>query len=172
MENISTQINKFFEYYAMLLWDLFTFEFALKFLLLYFFVIWISLIVWVAQDVSSRSSNFFFQFFCVFFMIISTPVGVIVYLMIRPQKTLSIQYHDEIDHDLETLSNIVAERIWQRGSKKYIYCPECHHQVQQNFSICPYCEVPLKASCKSCWKKIRIIWALCPYCWEKNHAVK
>ena len=38
-----------------------TIEMVFKFIIIYFFVIWISLIIWVIKDITIRTNNIFFQ---------------------------------------------------------------------------------------------------------------
>jgi hypothetical protein len=45
-------------------------EFIIKFIVIYFFIVWISLIVWVIKDVSIRSNSILFQIFCVLIILV------------------------------------------------------------------------------------------------------
>ncbi len=99
-------INKYLDYF----WDVITLEFVFKFLVVYFFIIWVALIVWVIKDISIRTNNLYFQVFCVLLIFVLTPLWVFIYLLIRPWKTLYERYYDEIDLNLDIISEIVEER--------------------------------------------------------------
>ncbi len=51
--------------YMQMLYDNINFENVLKFVIIYFFIIRISLIIWVIKDIINRSGNIFFQMFCI-----------------------------------------------------------------------------------------------------------
>jgi hypothetical protein len=60
--------------YLTSIWEMVTLEFMAKFFVIYFFVIWIALILWVARDISYRSSNAFLQAFSLLIVIFLTPL--------------------------------------------------------------------------------------------------
>lgn len=109
-------------------WDHITFEFALKFFIIYFFVIWIALIVWVIKDISIRTTNIYFQIISVFIILFLTPLWVFIYLLIRPGRTLYDRYYDEIEDNLDIFHDIVEERKklleeknkWKKDNRKII----------------------------------------------------
>lgn len=96
--------------YLQAMWEAITFEFALKFAILYFFIIWIVLIIWVIKDISVRTNNLFFQIFSVLVILFLTPFWVFIYLLIRPRRTLYDKYYEEIEENLDIFNEIVEER--------------------------------------------------------------
>ncbi len=96
--------------YMDVIWETVTFEFAFKFFVVYFFVIWISLLFWVMKDISIRTKNLFLQLFCVLIILFLTPLWVFIYLLIRPRKTLFEKYYQEIEYNLDIINEIVEER--------------------------------------------------------------
>ncbi len=92
------------------IWNMITFESALKFFILYFFVIWIALIIWVVRDITVRTSNIFLQIFSIFTVLFLTPLGIFIYLLVRPSKTLHDRYYEEIEDNLDIFFDIVEER--------------------------------------------------------------
>lgn len=92
------------------IWEIITFEFALKFAILYFFVTWIVLIIWVIKDISIRTNNIFYQIFSVLIILSLTPLGIFIYLLIRPRRTLYDKYYEEIEENLSIFNEIVEER--------------------------------------------------------------
>ena len=104
---LQREINPYIE----LLWNTITIEFMIKFAVVYFFIVWIALIIWVARDVAVRSSSRVFQALCVLFMILLTPLGIFLYLLVRPGKSMYEKYTEEIEENLEILSEIVYDRL-------------------------------------------------------------
>lgn len=92
------------------IWEVVTLEFVFKFCVVYFFIIWVALIVWVMKDISIRTNNLFFQIICILIILLLTPFWVFIYLLVRPRKTLYERYYDEIDLNLNIISEIVEER--------------------------------------------------------------
>ncbi|MDR0772234.1 MAG: hypothetical protein LBF15_04305 [Candidatus Peribacteria bacterium] len=66
MEQLDFYIQNIFDFLV----ENFTPEFALKFVVAYFFVFWISIIVWVIKDISIRTSSVLFQIFCVLLVLV------------------------------------------------------------------------------------------------------
>lgn len=152
--------------YFALLWETVTIEFMIKFFVIYFFVVWIALIVWVAKDISHRSQSRLLQILCVLIMVLFTPFWVFLYLLIRPGKSLYESYTSEIEENLWILSEIVEERIGQEKTSDM--CPECMEDIESDFIICPSCKYELKNTCVECHKEIRKTWKVCPYCQTKQ----
>jgi len=123
-------MNPLIEY----LWTTVTIEFMIKFFVVYFFVVWIGLIIWVARDISGRSSSRMFQALCVIIIIFFTPLGLLLYLLIRPRKTIYDSYSEEIEENLWILHEIVEERLSMNE-----ICPDCEKSIRTWWSVCPYC---------------------------------
>lgn len=44
-------------------------------------------------------------------------------------------------------------------------CPNCRHQVNYSFVICPYCQAELLGNmCPACHREVHTDWLACPYC--------
>ena len=108
MEEINVYINT--------LWQSINFEFLIKFIIVYVFIIWISLFVWVWKDIRNRSSSIIFQVFCLIVAVIPF-LGIFLYLLIRPSKTLYEKYYDEIESNLDIINEIIEERKKQFEKK-------------------------------------------------------
>lgn len=87
-----------------------TFESVIKFLLLYFFVIWIALLIWIIKDIKNRTNNVFIQILSVLIILFLTPLWIFIYLLIRPGKTLYEKHYDEIEENLDIFQEIIDER--------------------------------------------------------------
>jgi len=96
--------------YLQAMWEAVTFEFALKLGIIYFFIIWIALVVWVIKDISIRTNNLFFQIIAVLTILLLSPFGIFIYLLIRPRRTLYDKYYEEIEENLDIFNEIVEER--------------------------------------------------------------
>lgn len=166
-ENINTLISPF--------WNTVTLESMIKFSVIYFFVVWIWLIIWVARDISFRSNSKIFQILSVLIMILLTPLWVFIYLLIRPRKSIYDKCSAEIEWNLEILAEIVQEKIESDvdGQENVeLSCPECSKEIESDFIICPNCKSSLKDTCHECHKIIRESWKVCPYCETKQKKKK
>lgn len=162
---VESDVHPYIAYF----WETITLEFMLKFFVVYFFAIWIALVLWVARDISNRSESLVFQIFCVILIIVLTPLGIFLYLLLRPRKTVFEKYYQEVENNLAILSEIVEERIegWV-----ILSCPSCQSEVDKEFIICPDCHTTLKHECYYCKKEIRQNWTVCPYCQTKQKKSK
>jgi len=149
------------------MWENITFEVFLKFVLVYFFIIWISLIVWVIKDISNRTESILLQLLAVLSIVILSPLWIFVYLIIRPGKTLFEKYYEEIEYNLDTVENIVEDKNCIEDET--MHCYSCEYPISHEFSFCPNCNVKLKDECKWCKKNIYCWWKNCPYCWKENN---
>lgn len=101
------------------LWDQVTFEMFIKFLILYFFIIWIAILAWVIRDISNRTDSLFLQVISVLIILLFTPLGVFIYLLIRPGKTLFEKYYEEIEDNLAIFTKIMEDKISEDERKHY-----------------------------------------------------
>ena len=142
----------FNDQYFMSIWEWFsqtmTIETFIKLSVIYFFIIWISIIVWVIKDITNRTDSIFLQFLSILLVVLLTPLWVFLYLLIRPTKTLFERYYEEIEVNLDFLT----ENIWKKlktKKKDSIQCPECNYPIENSFKFCPNCNIELKYNCKS-----------------------
>lgn len=57
-------------------------------IIVYFFVVWFCLVVWVVRDITNRTNSVVFQVFSILLVLFLTPLGIFIYLLLRPQRTL------------------------------------------------------------------------------------
>ena len=152
------------------LYEQITFEMFMKFIILYFLVIWIAVVVWVIKDITNRTGNVFFQICSILIVLIGTPLGVFIYLLIRPGKTLFEKYYEEIEDNLDTFAAIIDEKTQDLDESSH--CFSCDAPISQDFKFCTHCKTDLKCKCKDCKKSIYIGWKICPYCGDKNKKYK
>jgi len=105
--------------------EVITLKNVIIFAVLYFFVIWISILIWVIKDITNRTDKLYLHILSILSIVIFTPFGIILYLIIRPNKTLFEQYKLEIESNLEFLSEEISEKIkvlekekWKNKKKK------------------------------------------------------
>lgn len=148
--------------------DWFTFETFLKIIVGYFFVLWISVIIWVTKDIINRTNNIFYQIVSILTVIFWTPLWVVIYLLIRPSKTLFEKHYEELDFEEEaSYTELLAKELEDmEGDEKHMHCPKCDYKIESSFKFCPNCRVQLKHECYSCKKELREEWTHCPYCWK------
>lgn len=123
-------------------WDFITIGNIIKMWIFYFFLIWIATIFWVIRDISNRSYSIIFQVFCVMIILFLTPLGIWIYLLIRPKKTLFEKYYDDIEHNLNSLSDLIKNRF-NLSELENNFCPKCSFKVEKNFKFCPNCQLKL-----------------------------
>lgn len=117
-----------------------------------FLVFWVGLVWWVSQDILTRTSDKIIVAAAVAMTAILGPVGVMMYLIIRPKQTLKESYGEMMEHEM--MLRAAATTI----------CPMCEHMTQEDFVNCPYCGTVLKKQCKQCQKLVSMDWGYCPYC--------
>jgi RNA polymerase subunit RPABC4/transcription elongation factor Spt4 len=115
--------------------------------------LWLSLIFWTFRDIRSRSRDPFMRILAVIIVALLSLPGVLVYLILRPTRTLEEDYQ----HTLE-------EEALLQSLEDASLCPGCSRHVQNDWVACPNCHVKLKKICSHCGKAIELPWELCPYC--------
>jgi len=115
----------------------------------YFLLIWIASMVWVARDIIHRTHKTTLQLLSLALNLIPI-LGLIIYLIIRPEKTLLEKYHDELERRM----------FGERG----LYCSECGFLEHKDAEFCSDCGASLYNSCNECNKKIRKGGMFCEFC--------
>lgn len=118
-----------------------TFEGVLKLMIGYFFLVWFAIIVWVTKDIIHRTNNIFYQILSIIIVLIGTPLGIVVYLLIRPSRTLFEKYYEEANISPEIdLSDFDDEPL-------HAQCRFCHKNIEKDFLFCPHCKEQLQKKC-------------------------
>lgn len=137
-----------------------TFETFLKILVTYLVIVWIAIIIWVTKDITNRTNNILYQIFAIFTVIFLTPLGIIIYLLIRPSQTLVEKNYEEWFYVAEdTFDTENEEEVVEK-----VNCPFCGYHIHPDYKYCPHCRSQLKNECISCHKNLELDWTLCPYC--------
>jgi hypothetical protein len=120
----------------------------------YALVLWVSAVVWTYRDVRTRTSDPLSQAVAVLLVGVFNLLGLIVYLVIRPQETIADAYERSLE----------AEAILHELQLDANSCQSCRRPVEPDFNVCPYCKTLLREPCRSCAKPVRTNWMACPYC--------
>ena len=115
--------------------------------------IWLSLIIWTYRDIRSRARDPLMRILAVIIVALLFLPGVVVYLILRPPKTLE----DEYQHTLE-------EEALLQSIEDAPLCPGCGRRTKDSWTVCPSCHTKLKKPCHNCSKLMELSWNLCPYC--------
>lgn len=84
---------------------------VIRWAIIYMFIIWFCIVVWVAKDINNRTRSIILQIFCIVLVLFLTPLGIFIYLLIRPQKTLFEKIFEEefLKLDAEYRQEILEE---------------------------------------------------------------
>jgi hypothetical protein len=114
---------------------------------------WIALVVWVLRDIRLRTRDFFAWILAALLALVLGPIGVILYLFLRPKETLAEVYDRQLEEEA-LLRDISLRRA----------CPGCQTVTEPDWLICPHCRTELRRLCPSCGKPLDLNWVICPYC--------
>jgi RNA polymerase subunit RPABC4/transcription elongation factor Spt4 len=115
--------------------------------------LWIALIIWTYRDIRSRSRDPLVQILSALLVAVLNLPGVLVYLILRPARTLEEEYQ----HTLEEESLLQA-------LDELPLCPGCERRVKDDWQVCPNCHTKLKKACHHCGKLMELAWNVCPHC--------
>ena len=122
----------------------------------YFALFWFALLVWVTRDVINRTNNVAFQVLVILLNTFLPIFGLVIYLLIRPSRTLLEKYYDDLEYKALSIEK---------------FCPKCSVAVGEDFAYCPECATSLKTACNHCSKESFLSFKNCPYC-GKNKKTK
>ena len=115
--------------------------------------LWISLVVWTYRDIRARARDPLTQTLAALLVAVLNLPGVLVYLILRPPRTLEEEYQRTLEEEalLQALEDLPL-------------CPGCERRVKEDWQICPNCHTKLKKACHNCGKFMELPWNICPYC--------
>ena len=79
--------------------------------------------------------------------------GVLVYLILRPARTLEEEYQQTLEEEA-LLQSIEDQAV----------CPGCERHIKEDWLVCPTCQTKLRKRCHSCGRLMELPWNICPYC--------
>jgi RNA polymerase subunit RPABC4/transcription elongation factor Spt4 len=115
--------------------------------------LWVALVIWTYRDIRSRSRDPLVQILSALLVAALNLPGVLVYLILRPPRTLEEEYQRTLEEEalLQALEDLPL-------------CPGCERRVKDDWQVCPNCHTKLKKACQECGKLMELSWNLCPYC--------
>jgi RNA polymerase subunit RPABC4/transcription elongation factor Spt4 len=114
---------------------------------------WIGLVIWTFRDIRSRTRDVFAWLLAVVLVLVTGPIGWLLYLLVRPKTTLAEVYDRQLEEEA-LLRDITARRA----------CPKCQTVTEPDWLVCPVCRTELRRTCTSCGKPLELNWVACPYC--------
>jgi hypothetical protein len=131
----------------------------------YVAVLWVATAFFVWRDARRRSASAPFQLFALLLGFVPPFLGALVYLVVRPPRTLDEERAFALEE--QTLLEIDNDAVPLRP------CPSCGREIETEFIVCPYCRTQLVRRCNGCDRVLRLGCAVCPYCGGKvEHAVR
>lgn len=122
------------------------------FVLVSFIVFWVGLVFWVAQDILARTRDKIIISAAVALTAILGPVGILIYLVVRPRQTLKERFGEMMEREMMLQASAIT------------VCPTCERVAHDDFVACPYCGTVLKKACIECGKLLAMDWQHCPFC--------
>jgi len=123
-------------------------------LIAYGVVLWIGTVFWTYRDITSRTQDGWTQAVSVALVLVFNILGLLLYLVVRPQETLNEAYERRME----------AEALIRDMPPPPPSCPTCRQLVKDDFLVCPNCKTTLREACEECERPLELAWAACPYC--------
>jgi hypothetical protein len=124
----------------------------------YMVALWIASIWWTFRDIRSRTTDAFLQIAATLLVAIFSFAGLLIYIILRPPKTLAELYEESLE-----------EEAFLQGIHVQTACPVCKQRTEPEFVYCPWCQTRLKRLCLSCEHPLMLRWKMCPYCGQQVH---
>ena len=115
--------------------------------------LWLALVFWAYRDLARRSQDRVLRLLAAVVVLLLGPLGVIIYLLLRPPSTLEEAYQHALEEEA-LLSEIEARS----------QCPGCGARTLSDWQVCPACATRLRRACSACGNLLELAWRLCPYC--------
>jgi len=126
---------------------------GLTVLFIYLLALWVAAIWWTFQDIHSRTRSIVLQMVATLLVIVFNFPGLLVYCILRPQRTLAELYAESLEE--EALLRTIDDSS---------LCSSCRRRVEESFLFCPWCRTRLRQRCIRCEHPMLLAWTLCPYC--------
>jgi len=115
--------------------------------------LWLALIVWTWRDIRARARDPLAQILAVAVVAVLNLPGVLVYLILRPARTLEDEYQRTLEEEA-LLASIEEQAL----------CPGCERRVRETWQVCPNCHTRLRKACQQCGALMELPWNICPAC--------
>jgi RNA polymerase subunit RPABC4/transcription elongation factor Spt4 len=114
---------------------------------------WIGLAIWTFRDIRARTRDLFAWLLATLLVLVTGPIGLLLYLLLRPRETLAQSYDRQLEEEA-LLRDITTRRA----------CPSCQAVTEPEWLICPHCRTELRRTCEACGRPLDLNWKVCPYC--------
>jgi hypothetical protein len=115
--------------------------------------LWLGLIFWTYRDIRARARDPLARILAVLVVALLFLPGIVVYLILRPPRTLEQEYQQTLEEEA-LLQSIEDSPL----------CPGCGRRIRDSWIVCPNCHTKIKKTCHQCGKLMELPWNLCPYC--------
>jgi RNA polymerase subunit RPABC4/transcription elongation factor Spt4 len=115
--------------------------------------LWLALVIWTFRDMRSRHRDRLVPILAALMVALLNLPGVLVYLILRPARTLEEEYQQTLEEEA-LLQSIEDQSV----------CPGCERHIHEDWLICPSCQTKLRKRCHSCGRLMELPWNICPYC--------
>ncbi len=94
---------------------------------------WIGLVVWTFRDIRSRTRDVFAWILATLLVLVTGPIGWLLYFLLRPRETLAQVYDRQLEEEA-LLRDITTRRA----------CPSCQTVTEPDWLVCPHCRTELR----------------------------
>lgn len=115
--------------------------------------LWLSLVIWTYRDIRIRARDPLARILATLVTAILFLPGIVIYLILRPSRTLEEEYQSTLEE--EALLQSIEEAS---------LCPGCGRKTRETWLVCPGCHIRLKKPCHQCNKLMELPWNICPFC--------
>ena len=115
--------------------------------------LWLALVIWTWRDIRNRARDPLAQALAVLVVAALNLPGILVYLILRPTRTLEEEYQRTLEEEA-LLASIEDQAL----------CPGCERRIKDDWQVCPNCHTKLKKTCQHCGKLMELPWNVCPFC--------
>jgi hypothetical protein len=95
--------------------------------------VWVALIVWTYRDIRSRHRDRLVHILAAVLVALLNLPGVLVYLILRPSRTLEEEYQQTLEEEA-LLQSIENQTV----------CPGCERRIREDWLVCPTCQTKLR----------------------------
>jgi RNA polymerase subunit RPABC4/transcription elongation factor Spt4 len=115
--------------------------------------LWLALVIWTYRDMRARHRDRLVHILAALMVALLNLPGVLVYLILRPARTLEEEYQQTLEEEA-LLQSIEDQSV----------CPGCERHIREDWLVCPSCQTKLRKRCHSCGRLMELPWNICPYC--------
>ena len=115
--------------------------------------LWLALVIWTYRDMRSRHRDRLVHILAALMVALLNLPGVLVYLILRPARTLEEEYQQTLEEEA-LLQSIEDQSV----------CPGCERHIREDWLVCPSCHTKIRKHCHSCSRLMELPWNICPYC--------